>query len=1034
MVLRRARLLLGLVLVLPLLSTLHAAPVIAATGDITTYAGSFGVGPARGVAQRVRAMVARGNVVYMADETAHVVRAFDTATGSQTIVAGNGNADRPGQSLGDGGPATAASVGYVHALAMDGAGNLFLGDSFHFRIWKVEPSGRITIVAGNGTEGDAGDGGPALSASLKTIFGMAFDADGNLFLSTGFRIRRIDPSGTITTVAGKGTYDVSAGFSPDGIPATDAQINSHTVVADAAGNIYFGDGGPRVRKVDRVGVISTLANACATTLILAPEGGLYGAGCNQVKRISLAGAMTPVAGGAYAYGGTGDGGPALQATLKAPGPLAVDGAGNLYVADVNDYRVRRVDRAGVIDTVAGNGTFSFSGDGGPATSAQLYAASGVAIDPSGNVYIGDWANHRVRRVDPSGTITTVAGNGQDAFSGDGGPATAAAIRYPSKVALDGAGNLYIASHLDFRIRKVDANGVISTVAGNGTLGYSGDGGPGPSASIGWIGGLAVDGAGVVFVSDVGGHRIRKVGVDGIISTVAGTGDQGFSGDGGSASTATFHNPNGLAVDADGNLFIADTYNGRVRRVTPAGTISTFAHTGFPLVVSSDRAGGLFVGDYVRVLRVTPNGTVTVAGTGMRGFSGDGGPATEAQFGGMGDLAFDGSDLYVADSSNARIRRVSMAVAVLPTTTSTTTTTTTTTTVPVPVGTKAAAWGLNHVGQIGTGSTGLGVTAPTPVRLAGTTAVAAGYWHSLAVMPDGTVRAWGYNVAGQVGDGTTVDRPQAVTVPGLTGVVAVAGGAFHSLALTADGTVWAWGQNTLGQLGTGDTADHLVPVRVPGLTGVTAIAAGSVHNLAVKADGSVWSWGWNGLGGLGDDTGQARVLPGPVAGLTGVVGVSAGGYHSLAVKGDGSVWAWGWNVFGQLGTGSTVDHRGTPAPVAGLTSIRSVSAGIGHSLAVGADGRVWAWGWNGVGQLGTGSDPATMVRAPMVVPGLAGVRSISAGGYHSLAALTDGTVRAWGWNGWGQLGIGTTASRDRPTAAGVAVVVEVAAGAVHSLSR
>ncbi len=652
------------------------------------------------MAQRVRAMVGRGSLVYMADEAKSVVRVLDTATGIQRIVAGNGTSDGQGpDSAGDGGQALSASLGYINALALDAAGNLYIADSLHYRIRKMEPSGRISIVAGNGIEGDAGDGGQARSASLKYMWGLGFDDAGDLFVSTNSRIRKIDLSGTITTVAGRGSVDVAAGSSPDGTPATQAQINTYDVAVDGEGNLYFGDGlSLRVRKVDRQGILSTVANTCGNNVALDPEGGLYVSGCDQVRKIDASGQVRLVA-GTGVYSSTGDGGPATHATLMAPGPLALDAAGNLYIAEVNGYRVRRVNRAGVIDTVAGNGSFSIAGDGGQATDAQLTSASDVALDPSGNAYIGDWANHRVRRVSRSGIITTFAGNGEDGYSGDGGPATAAALRYPSDIAVDAAGNVYIASYLGFRVRKVDVDGTISTVAGNGTLGYTGDGGPATSASIGYTGGLAVDGSGNLFIADNGGHRVRKVGSGGIISTVAGTGEEGFGGDGGPATAAKLKYPNGLAVDGAGNLFIADTFNGKIRKVAPDGGISSFASVGWALAVTSDGRGGLFVGDDARVLHLTPSATVAVAGTGVRGLSGDGGPGTSAQLSGVGGLAFDGSDLFIADTLNGRIRRVSAVAGVATTTTappsSTTTSTTTTTTAPpsstttttVPVGPK-----------------------------------------------------------------------------------------------------------------------------------------------------------------------------------------------------------------------------------------------------------------------------------------------------------------------------------------------------------
>ena len=333
-------------------------------------------------------------------------------------------------------------------------------------------------------------------------------------------------------------------------------------------------------------------------------------------------------------GFSGDGGPATSAQFGKLCGMAIDTAGNLYIADTENSRMRRVTPAGIITTVAGNGLLGFSGDGGPATSAQLSGPSGVASDASGNLYIADRDNHRIRKVTPAGIITTVAGNGLLGFSGDGGPATSAQLAYPNSVAVDTAGNLYIPDGNNFRIRKVTPGGIITTVAGDGKGDFTGDGGPATSAGLGdstW--GVAVDTVGNLYVATHGewfrgnpraNCRIRKVAPGGLITTVAGNGTCGFAGDGGPATSAQFNSgyPTGLAVDTVGTLYISDLYNHRIRKVTPPGIITT------------------------------------VAGNGLRGFSGDGGPATSAQLSSPSGIAVDPSDnLWVADSSNFRIRRL-----------------------------------------------------------------------------------------------------------------------------------------------------------------------------------------------------------------------------------------------------------------------------------------------------------------------------------------------------------------------------------------
>jgi trimeric autotransporter adhesin len=318
----------------------------------------------------------------------------------------------------------------------------------------------------------------------------------------------------------------------------------------------------------------------------------------------------------------------------APSSFALDGAGGLYISD-NDTKVYRVSANGGLSAVAGNGTRGFSGDGGKATSAQLSSAQlsrtgGLAVDSAGNLYIADDLNYRIRKVTPAGVITTVAGNGTKGYSGDGGKATSAQLSRTSGLAVDAAGSIYIANA--YRIRKIAPDGVITTVAGNGERGFSGDGGKATSAQLSRIGGLAVDAAGNLYIADAGNFRIRKVTPDGMITTVAGNGSDGFSGDGGKAASAQLSEPVGLAVDAAGSLYIADSGNFRIRKVTPEGTISTVAGNwerglcfdhgrlasardpgGGPKGLAVDAAGNLYFLCQLpeaRIRKLTPEGVIT----------------------------------------------------------------------------------------------------------------------------------------------------------------------------------------------------------------------------------------------------------------------------------------------------------------------------------------------------------------------------------------------------------------------------------------
>jgi alpha-tubulin suppressor-like RCC1 family protein len=319
---------------------------------------------------------------------------------------------------------------------------------------------------------------------------------------------------------------------------------------------------------------------------------------------------------------------------------------------------------------------------------------------------------------------------------------------------------------------------------------------------------------------------------------------------------------------------------------------------------------------------------------------------------------------------------------------------------------------------------------------GTTAFGASEYHSLALKSDGSVWAWGRNDRGQLGNGTTNNNanttPMQVKGPGgigfLSGVTAIRAGYLHSLALKDDGTVWAWGWNAVSQLGDGTTTDRTTPVQVKGpggigfLSGVTAITAGYHHNLAIKSDGTLWAWGHNIVGQLGDGSITDRATPVQLSGLSGVTAIGAGGHSSLAVLSDGTVRAWGHNGHGELGDGTNTD-RTTPVQVKGpggigfLSGVTAITAGEHHSLALKSDGTVWAWGFNFFGELGDGSttNNATpvQVKGPGGIGFLSGVIAIATNGHHSLAILSGGTVRAWGHNGYGQLGDGTTTERTTP---------------------
>ena len=646
--------------------------VDASTGNISTVAGTGhgGFSGDGGAATAARLNIPQGVAVdgssnlYISDTSNNRIRKVDASTGNISTVAGSGATGFGlGGFSGDGGAATSATLNVPDDVAVDGSGNLYIVDRLNNRIRKVDAStGNISTVAGSGATGFglggfSGDGGAATSATLQSPNGVALDNSGNLYIadSGNNRIRKVDAStGNISTVAGSGATGFgSGGFSGDGGAATSATLNvPDDVAVDGSGNLYIADTrNDRIRKVDAsTGNISTVAGS-----------------------------------GTRGFGG--DGGAATSATLNWPRGVAVDGSGNLYIADTRNGRIRKVDAStGNISTVAGTATIS--GDGGAATAARLFGPRGVALDGSGNLYIADTGNNRIRKVDATtGNISTIAGSGATGFSGDGGAATAARLFGPRGVALDGSGNLYIADTFNNRIRKVDAStGDISTVAGSGAPGFgiSGDGGAATAARLVRPAGVAVDGVGNLYIADGWNNSIRKVEAStGDISTVAGTGTSGFSGDGGAATAAKLGRPAGVAVDGVGNLYIADAYNDRIRKVDAStGNISTVAGSGtsgfsgdscaaasaqlyFPAGVAVDGVGNLYIADTfnnrIRKVDASTGNISTVAGSGATGFgsgsfSGDGGAATSATLV-PNDVAVDSAgNLYIAASGSHRIRR------------------------------------------------------------------------------------------------------------------------------------------------------------------------------------------------------------------------------------------------------------------------------------------------------------------------------------------------------------------------------------------
>jgi trimeric autotransporter adhesin len=653
-----------------------------------------------------------------------------------------------------------ASIGSPGSIAFDAAGNTYIADPYSSHIFEVNATtGILTVVAGNGTHGYSGDGGPATSAALNNPVGVFVDGSGNIFIAdtNNCLIRKVS-GGDISTVAGNPSLLDPCGYAGDGGPATSAQLDApYGVFVDGAGDIFIADASNAAIREVVAGTIQTVAGneticpdstkPCgdggpATSAELDLPEGVFVDGTGNIfiadtdssrirvvntstAPITIAGVTIPagyiqtVAGAYYNWEETGcqfsgNTGPATSAYLCSPAGVFVDSAENIYIADTNNLAIREiaVSTTNLITTVAGTlGVAGYSPNGTVATSADLNYPNNMVVDSSGDIFIADALNFVIREVSapPNNEIQTTIGNNTQGYSGDGGTAVDAELNHPGGVAIDAAGNFYIADTANSVVRKVvAATGDIQTVAGNGTVcalasppvpPLCGDGGPATGAVLNGPEGVFVDASGNIFISDTGDNLIRVVNTGsqsitianvvvaaGAIETVAGNGTGGYVGDTGQATSAELSGPYGVFVDRAENIFIADTSNSVIREVTGSsgvintvagngtqctvspcgdGGAATSAQLGFPGGVFVDSSENIYIADTFddRIREVTASNSVinTVAGNGTRGYAGDGAVATSANLDTPSGVFVDLSgDIFIADTDNAAIREVAAA--------------------------------------------------------------------------------------------------------------------------------------------------------------------------------------------------------------------------------------------------------------------------------------------------------------------------------------------------------------------------------------
>ena len=866
--------------------------------------------------------------IYIADYGNHRVRRVGP-DGIITTVAGNGST----VANGDGIPATDMTVSGPIGLALDSAGLLHISDYTLHRVIAVDASGIAHYEVGTGTGSYSGDGGAATAATIRNPRGLDYQADGSLLIAdySNNRIRRVAPDGTISTILGNG----SASHSGDGGLATSASVPGPTAVAVAStGEIYVASyTSHRIRVIDPgTGIVNTFTG-----------NGTTGVAANG----------TAISG----------------AAVRNPMGVALDPAGDLVIAAPVNALVRST-AGGVIRTIAGGpapATRTFNGDG-PGLDTILSVPRGMSVAADGDIVFAEAGSQRIRRVQPDGRVVTLAGNGGTTFNGDGLPGIATGIYSPYDVDHGPNGTIYFTEVSGNRVRRIESDGTVSLLAGDGIAGFSGDGGPALSARLSGPRGIAVADDGTVYVADYTNQRIRRIAPDGTISTYAGTGTAGFSGDGGPAVAAELNNPNDVALGPDGSLYVADLSNNRVRRIAPDGTISTFGGTGLtawnaadlsavatnlpgPRSVSLDRNGDLYVAVGVRIVRIDSAGVAhEFAGTGGSAVTEDK-TALTTDLGGLEQIAAVDGLLLVSDSQRQRIRVIGeppTAVRALAAQTG-------------PEGTTAqVTWAApDWTGGLAVGGYDVVVDDPTVgVATSGTSASLTGLAPNRSYVVSVTART----IAGTgPAAGVSFETPSPPVEPG--------GGSTPTPSVTVDGYRVVTNRGRV--IGYGDAPGS--PPTAAGADVVAAVRSGDSGLLLLHSDGQVTATGdavWR-----GDMAGTS--LDAPMVAMTATP--DGAGYWLLG--GDGGVFA-----FGSAGFFGSTGGMQLAAPVVDLAASPD---GDGYWL-VAEDGGVFAFGDAPF----RGSAAVLALDAP--------IRSMAAAGDGYWLISEDGGVFTYGLPFWGSV--------------------------------
>jgi streptogramin lyase len=643
------------------------------TSIVSTFAGTGSSGDTNGAGASATFHTPSGVVIdvsgnlYVVDQLNHKIRKISPA-GVVSTFAGSGSSGATND------VGTAASFNQPRGLAIDASGNIYVADSGNNKIRKITSAGVVSTLAGTGSQGS--NDGVGSSATFDEPYGVAVDTAGNVYVADtdNNKIRKISTSGDVSTLAGSGSSGNTNGV------GTAASFNQPRGLAvDTAGNVYVADyGNDKIRKITPSGAVSTFAGFYLFAphgLAIDASGNIYVVDSDKIRKISPSGDVSTLAGVIF-YGSKDKDGDGLNASFNEPYGVAVDASGNLYVADTNNHKIRKIV---FTQTISCEDVSTFAGTGGTGdangagASATFHFPAGLVVDASDNIYVADSNSNKIRKISPSGDVSTFAGSGSQGDTD--GVSSSASFRNPYGLAIDASGNIYVADANNYKIRKINPSGVVSTLAGSGS--YGDTEGLGSSASFKRPEGLAVDSSGNIYVSDRNGHKIRKISPAGLVSTLAGTGSIGDTD--GVGSSASFNYPRGIAIDSSDNIYVADEQNHKIRMVTPSGVVSTFAGTGsqgsidgagasatffVPYGVALDSSGNVYVAEYAnhKIRKITPSGVVsTFAGSGREAFSlydNPDGPANSAIFNTPYGLAVDSSDnVYVSDFMHNKIRKI-----------------------------------------------------------------------------------------------------------------------------------------------------------------------------------------------------------------------------------------------------------------------------------------------------------------------------------------------------------------------------------------